>query len=55
MQLSMNVLVDILLQKAINYIKHNGKSIIEIPDVTETYNMGLGIKCYFETDNGTFE
>ncbi|XP_011690381.1 PREDICTED: uncharacterized protein LOC105451558 [Wasmannia auropunctata] len=53
--LSMNMLVDILLKKAINYVKQNGKSIIEIPDVTETYNMGLGMKCHFETDHGTFE
>ncbi|XP_036148710.1 uncharacterized protein LOC105828770 isoform X2 [Monomorium pharaonis] len=53
--LNMNVIVDILLKKAINYIKRNGKSIIKIPDITETYNMGLGMKCRFETDNGTFE
>ncbi|KAL6265518.1 hypothetical protein P5V15_002313 [Pogonomyrmex californicus] len=53
--LSMNIPMDILLKKTINYIKRNNKSIIKIPDVTETYNMGLGMKCYFKTFNGTFQ
>lgn len=53
--LSVNVPVDIFLKKAINYIKQTKKSIITIPDVTETYNMGLGMKCYLTTNDGTFE
>ncbi|XP_039303606.1 uncharacterized protein LOC105196701 isoform X2 [Solenopsis invicta] len=52
--LSMNVIVDIVLKKVINYIKQNGKSIIEIPNVMETFNMGLGMKCHFETNHGIF-
>jgi len=50
-----NVFVDILLKKIINYIKQNEISIIKIPDVMETYIIGLGIKFHFEMDNGTFE
>ncbi|XP_077277814.1 uncharacterized protein LOC143905980 isoform X2 [Temnothorax americanus] len=50
-----NVPVDILLKIVINYIKQNKKSMIKIPGVMETYNIGLGIECHFETDNGIFE
>ncbi|XP_011870197.1 PREDICTED: uncharacterized protein LOC105563308 [Vollenhovia emeryi] len=53
--LCMNVPVEIFLKKAINYIKQNERSIITIPSVTETYNMGLGMKCHFDTNKGTFE
>ncbi|XP_067209928.1 uncharacterized protein [Linepithema humile] len=53
--LSVNVPVDIALKKIIDYIKDNGKSIIKIPDVKETINIGLGVKCHFQTDNGTFQ
>ncbi|XP_071575217.1 uncharacterized protein [Temnothorax nylanderi] len=51
----MNVPVDILLKIVINYIKQNKKSIIKIPGVIKTCNIGLGIECHFETDNGIFE
>ncbi|XP_024874551.1 uncharacterized protein LOC112456324 [Temnothorax curvispinosus] len=52
----LNVPMDILLKKVINYIKQNKKSIIKIPGVIKTYNIVLGmIKCHFETDNGIFE
>jgi len=54
MQLNINALIDIFLKKAINYIKQNGKSVIKIHNEMKTYNIGLGIKYYFETDNGTF-
>jgi len=54
MQLNINALIDIFLKKAINYVKQNGKSIIEIDNIIKTYNVGLGIKYYFKTNNGTF-
>lgn len=47
--------VDVALRKIIDYIKDNGKSIIKIPDVMETTNIGFGVKCHFQTTNGTFE
>jgi len=54
MQLNINALIDSFLKKAVNYIKQNKKSIIEIHNVIKTYDIGLGIKYHFETDNGTF-
>lgn len=43
--------MDILLKRATNYIKQNKKSIIEIPILTEKYDIGLGIICYFKVYN----
>ncbi|EZA51820.1 hypothetical protein X777_09577, partial [Ooceraea biroi] len=54
-ELIMNVPVDIVLKNVIHYIKENGLSIVELPDVKEVYDIGLGVKCVFEMVNGTFE
>ncbi|XP_011690382.1 PREDICTED: uncharacterized protein LOC105451559 [Wasmannia auropunctata] len=55
-KVEMNVPVDILLKVVMKYIKQNTECIIYIPNLKEiTYYIGLGITCYFESYNGTFE
>jgi len=50
----MNIPVDIALKNTIHFIKETGRSVIKLPDVKETYNIGLGMECHFEITNGTF-
>ncbi|KAH0948687.1 hypothetical protein HN011_004140 [Eciton burchellii] len=53
-ELIMNIPVDIALKNTIHFIKKTGRSVIKLPDVKKTYNIGLGMKCHFEIVNGTF-
>jgi len=55
LQLNINVPVDIILKKITNYIKDNSKSIIAIPDVKKTTYLRWGVKCHFQTVDGTFQ